>query len=138
MHRGGCDSMPRMRVDLRFLDGGGVDEIDFEIVATSVAATLSKSSTGFTVPTLPGTFGQAAWGRSPGDSTSCFTSSSYGILSGSNEDFGNDFGHPVTAGDTCDGTSTPPLPWRLPLERLWNFQVHVPGVLVWTVEDLEP
>ena len=64
-----------MRVDLRFLDGGGVDEIDFEIVATFVAATLSKSSTGFTVPTLPGTFGQAAWGRSPGDSTSCFTSS---------------------------------------------------------------
>ena len=55
-------------------------------------ATLSESSTGFTVPLRSGTFGQAALGSSPGDSTSCFTSSSYGILSGSNEDFGNDFG----------------------------------------------
>ena len=45
-------------------------------------------------------------GMSPIDFTSCFTSSPYGILSGSNEDFGNDFGHPVTAGDMYDGTST--------------------------------
>ena len=88
-------------------DGGGVDEIDFEIVATFVAATLSKSSTGFTVPTLPGTFGQAAWGRSPGDSTSCFTSSLCGAFLGADEDFGNDFGHPVAADDTCISLELP-------------------------------
>ena len=98
-----------MRVDLRFLDGGGVDEIDFEIVTTFVAATLSKSSTGFTVPTLPGTFGQAAWGRSPGDSTSCFTSSRGGILPDANEDFGNDFGHPVAVDDACIYLELPEL-----------------------------
>ena len=42
----------------------------------------------------------AALGSCPGGSTSCFTSSAYGILSGSNEDFGIDFGHPATASDT--------------------------------------
>ena len=111
-HGGSCSPRPSvemaftrstwLRWRLRVRHGDGRELHGTAALPHFGTATLSESSTGFTVPLQSGTFGQATTGSSPGDSTSCFTSSSFGILAGSNEDFGNDFGHSVAAGGSAD------------------------------------
>ena len=64
-------------------------------------------------------------GLSPGDFTSCFTSSSSVILAGSNEDFGSDFGYPVAVGGYTGGG-----PWTV---HRTAFHHHMAEALIWTL-----